>query len=66
MTTERHAELGVLTISEGNEAVFGVWRGGRTGLVTAGILTSTTRESVLEAFFEVETDGRRRELVEDA
>ncbi len=31
-------ERGVLTISEGNEAVLGVWSGGRTGRVTAGIL----------------------------
>lgn len=43
-------DTGVFTISEGNEAVLGVWRGGSTGLVTAGILTTTTRESVLEAF----------------
>jgi len=41
-------ELGVSTISEGKEAVLGVWRGGRTGLETAGILTSTTRESVFK------------------
>jgi len=49
-------ELGVSTISEGNEAVFGVWRGGRTGLARAGILTSTTRESVLNDL-AVECDG---------
>jgi hypothetical protein len=41
-------ELGVSTISDGKEAVLGVWRGGRTGLVTAGMLKSTTRESVLK------------------
>lgn len=41
-------ELGVSTISEGNEAVLGVWRGGSTGLARAGMLTSTTRESVLK------------------
>lgn len=31
--------------SEGNEADFGVWRGGSTGRATAGMVMSTTRES---------------------
>lgn len=35
MTAEMHAEIGVEQISDGNEAVFGVCSGGRTGLVTA-------------------------------
>ena len=38
MTASTH-ETGVPMISEGKEAVWGVWSGGRTGLVTAGILT---------------------------
>lgn len=46
MTAERHADRGVSTISDGNEAVFGVWRGGSTGFMTAeGILSTTTSES---------------------
>jgi hypothetical protein len=46
MTAERHADRGVSTISEGRVAVLGVWRGGRTGLVTAeGILSTTASES---------------------
>ena len=46
MTAERHADRGVSTISDGNEAVFGVWRGGSTGFVIAeGILSTTTSES---------------------
>jgi hypothetical protein len=49
MTADMH-DTGVLTISEGNEAVLGVCRGGRTGRVTAGMSTSTTSESVSEAF----------------
>lgn len=35
ITAERQAEMGVEHISEGKEADRGVWRGGRTGLVTA-------------------------------
>ena len=31
-------DMGVLTTSEGKHADFGVWRGGRTGLVTAGMM----------------------------
>ena len=46
MTAERHADRGVSTISDGNEAVFGVWRGGSTGfLIAEGILSTTTSES---------------------
>jgi len=43
MTAERQAEMGVEHISEGKEAERGVWRGGRTGFVTAvrDILTET-------------------------
>lgn len=48
MTADTH-DTGVLTISEGNEAVLGVWSGGRTGLVTAGILRATTSESVFRS-----------------
>jgi hypothetical protein len=40
ITAERQADSGASTISEGKEAVLGVWRGGRTGLVAAeGILS---------------------------
>lgn len=42
----RQADSGVSTISEGRVAVLGVCRGGRTGLVTAeGILSTTASES---------------------
>lgn len=42
----RHADRGVSTISDGRVAVLGVCRGGRTGLVTAeGILSTTASES---------------------
>jgi hypothetical protein len=44
ITAEAH-ETGVPTISEGKEADLGVWRGGRTGRVIAGMVMSTTRES---------------------
>lgn len=44
-TAEMHAETGVSTISDGKEAVLGVCRGGRTGLVaTAAGMMSTTNE----------------------
>lgn len=35
MTADMHADIGVEHISEGKEAVRGVWSGGRTGLVMA-------------------------------
>lgn len=47
MTAERHADSGVSTISEGNDAVLGVWRGGRTGLVTAAGMLSTLSECIV-------------------
>lgn len=55
LITAEAQERGVSMISEGKEEDLGVWRGGRTGLVTAGILRTTTRESVYEAF-EVDAD----------
>lgn len=50
MTADRQAETGVEHISEGKEADRGVWRGGRTGLVTAvgDILTETVERMVVD------------------
>lgn len=44
ITAERQADRGASTISEGNEPVLGVWRGGRTGLVTAEGMLSVLSE----------------------
>jgi len=63
LTTAETHEIGVSTISEGKDADFGVWRGGRTGLVAAGIVLSTTRESSFEAYVSM-LNERGSKLVE--
>ena len=59
------ADKGVLRRSEGKEADFGVWRGGSTGLLAAGILSTKTSDSSSERVTELPDDddsgrGRRR------
>jgi hypothetical protein len=54
ITAETH-ETGVSIISEGNEAVLGVWSGGNTGRVMVGMMKSTARESSSPSL-----KGRRR------
>lgn len=45
MTADTHAESGVSTISEGKDALFGVWSGGSVGLVVTAVgMVSTTNE----------------------
>jgi hypothetical protein len=50
-------ESGVLRRSEGKEADFGVWRGGSTGLLAAGILSTRTSDSSSERGTELPDDG---------
>jgi hypothetical protein len=47
---------GVLRRSEGKEADFGVWRGGSTGLLEAGILSTRTNDSSSERVTELPND----------
>ena len=49
-------ESGVLRRSDGKEADFGVWRGGSTGLVVTGILSTITSDSSSERVTQVPDD----------
>ena len=49
-------DKGVLRRSEGKEADFGVWRGGSTGLLVAGILSTRTSDSSSERVTELPDD----------
>lgn len=55
------ADKGVLRRSEGKEADFGVWRGGSTGLLAAGILSTRTSDSSTERVTEWPNDDSGRE-----
>jgi hypothetical protein len=57
ITADRHADSGVSTISDGNEAVFGVCRGGRTGLVMADGILSTMSECDVPKSPSIEVGG---------
>jgi hypothetical protein len=57
LMTQPTPDSGVLRRSEGKEADFGVWRGGSTGLLAAGILSTRTSGSSSERVTELPDDG---------